>query len=182
MSSTTAVFRAPHVDESRFCELLRPHIELMYRLAWSWTRSTPDAEDLVQDVLIKLAESPDQLESIRELKPWLIKVMHNRYIDLCRHNQAAPFDHTPLDELSVPDRTSDLENFSIREDIESSLEKLSSEQRDTVILHDVQGRSETEVAAILGSSVGTIKSRLHRARRKIRDIIDTGTINPSRSC
>ena len=67
--------------EPGFEELVRPHLERLYRLAYRFTGQVADAEDLLQDVLIKLYERRDELTSIEDLGPWLSRVLYNRFVD-----------------------------------------------------------------------------------------------------
>ena len=77
-------YRRARPAESNFEDLLRPQVEYLYRLAWRFTGSVADAEDLVQDVLTKLFPRTQELLEIERLRPWLARVLYNQYVDSVR--------------------------------------------------------------------------------------------------
>lgn len=175
-------FRSRQTSRDRYQTLLRPHIEIMYRMAYRWTLSQHDAEDLVQDVLVRLATRVEEMEQVESLKPWLLRVLYNRYVDLYRRNKASPI----ADELAAdddeegtaglidshPDPHDAFRQLESRQTIERALLTLDAEQRDVVLLHDMEGYTAEEVAEIMGTSIGTVKSRLHRAREKLKRALE----------
>lgn len=183
MASIIQLFRSRPKPKDRFETLLRPHIELMYRMAYRWTQSQSDAEDLVQDVLLKVAGRVDEMERIDSLRPWLIRIVYNRYVDLYRRSRASPIgeaspDPWSADESEIQDRIAQApEHSSAITQLEQQralllgLQALDDEQRDTVLLHDLEGYTAVEVAEIMQTHIGTVKSRLHRARSKLKDIL-----------
>ncbi|MDP1931761.1 MAG: RNA polymerase sigma factor [Gammaproteobacteria bacterium] len=169
--------------------LLRPHIELMYRMAYRWTRSEADAEDIVQDVLIRLADCVDEMLQIEQLRPWLIKCVYRRFVDLHRSQTSNPVSaesallkllaegDDDISPLAIPhaDPRDDYTQLDDREALLKALETLDDDQRDVILLHDVEGYSASEAAEILEENIGTIKSRLHRARAKLKIFLEAGT-------
>ena len=83
-------YRRARPPESNFEDLLRPQVEYLYRLAWRFTGSVADAEDLVQDVLIKLFPRTEELLGIERLRPWLARVLYNQYVDSVRQRARSP--------------------------------------------------------------------------------------------
>ena len=79
-----------------FEDLLRPQVEYLYRLAWRFTGSVADAEDLVQDVLIKLFPRTQELLDIEKLRPWLARVLYHQYIDSVRQRYYASLPDMPV--------------------------------------------------------------------------------------
>jgi len=167
---------------SKFEDLLRPQVEYLYRLAWRFTGSVADAEDLVQDVLLKLYPRTRELLDIERLRPWLAKVLYRQYIDFFRKRARSPLvelaadsegEDDPLDTLpALEDGPEDhAERSRLRERILAALERLSPEQRAVVTMHDVEGYSLEELETILETPLGTLKSRLHRARRRLRALL-----------
>ena len=184
MNFLVNLFHRQKYGKSDFAELIQPHIESMYRMAWQWTGSEEDAEDLIQDVLVNLAGRVTEMHRLEALRPWLIKVVYNRYVDIYRRRKKAPF--IPWHEASQPEDKAesgvdDIKNLHDREMIQTAIEGLSQEQRDTILLHDVQGYSEEETAQRLCVSIGTVKSRLHRARKRMKLAIQQGTFSTSES-
>ena len=167
---------------SKFEDLLRPQVEYLYRLAWRFTGSVADAEDLVQDLLLKLYPRTRELLDIERLRPWLAKVLYRQYIDFVRERARSPLvelaadsegEDDPLDTLpALKDGPEDhAERSRLRERILAALERLSPEQRAVVTMHDVEGYSLDELETILETPLGTLKSRLHRARQRLRALL-----------
>ncbi|MFQ5488882.1 MAG: RNA polymerase sigma factor, partial [Gammaproteobacteria bacterium] len=74
-------FSSKRADQAHFERLLRPHLEQLYRLAYRFTGNATDAEDLVQDLLIKIYPRREELKQVEKLRPWLARVMYNLFID-----------------------------------------------------------------------------------------------------
>lgn len=171
-------------DPDPFMSLVEPHLDLMYRMAWRWTRHPESAEDLVQDVLVRLLPRQAELERVDRLRPWLIRVLYRRFVDVHRRQRAAPVDtestHRADDTLfedrieQVADDSDALLRLEQQQILDRALDDIDAGQRDTVTLHYIEGYAVTEVAEILEVSVGTVKSRLHRARRHLREILASG--------
>lgn len=178
------LFRSARDDRQQFTALLRPHIDLMYRMAYRWTRSEADAEDLVQDVLVKLAARVDEMAAIEQLRPWLIKSVYHRYVDKYRGQRNSPLvsmaslDAGNEDEdsaaflLDVADPRDEIARLQLRATLQTALDQLDENQREVVLLHDAEGYSDQETAEILGISIGTVKSRLHRARTRLKSFLE----------
>ena len=161
---------------------MRPQVEYLYRLAWRFTGSVADAEDLVQDVLIKLYPRTQELLGIQRLRPWLARVLYHQYVDSVRQRARSPIvelvtdaegNDNPLDTLPAtkdgPEE--DAERSGQRERILRALDRLNPEQRAVVVMHDVEGYSLEELETMLETPLGTLKSRLHRARQRLRTLL-----------
>lgn len=183
MSAIIKLFSRRQSNQSRFEDLLRPHIETLYRMAYRWTQSQDRAEDLVQDVLIKVASRVDEMAQLDNLKSWLLRIMYNRYVDDYRRQRVSPIDSrysgwTPEND-SDDEQLSDLIQEAVdpvqpivqqelRLSLHKALAQLEPEQRELVLLQDVEGYSAEEAAEIMGIPLGTAKSRLHRARERLK--------------
>src|SRR3989442_13998665 len=88
--ATASEYRRARPAELNFEDLLRPQVEYLYRLAWRFTGSVADAEDLVQDVLLKLYPRTRQLVDIEQLRPWLARVLYRQHVDLVRRPARSP--------------------------------------------------------------------------------------------
>src|ERR1700693_5852043 len=169
--------RRPRSPELNFEDLLRPQVEYLYRLAWRFTGSVADAEDLVQDVLIKLYPRTQELLEIERLRPWLARVLYHQFVDSVRQQARSPIaeladiegEDNPLDALPAtrdgPEEHA--ERSGQREGILRALDRLNPEQRAVVAMHDVEGYSLEELETMLETPLGTLKSRLHRARQRL---------------
>lgn len=183
MSSIVNLFSRRPRPQDRFESLLRPHIEVLYRMAYRWTQSQDRAEDLVQDVLIKVASRVDEMEQLDNLKAWLLRIMYNRYVDDYRRQRASPIDtrhsgwspQSEGDDEQMPDLIHEaidpvqpIAQQELRLSLHKALAQLDPEQRELVLLQDVEGYSAEEAAEIMGIPLGTAKSRLHRARERLK--------------
>jgi RNA polymerase sigma-70 factor (ECF subfamily) len=171
------------VDQNQrasFDTLLRPHLERLYRLAYRLAGSKAEAEDLFQDVLLKAFARLDDLLEVREPGSWLCRVMYNHFIDDRRRFARARLVSVEENQLpgqsieSLPgdlDPLRDAERLDNIMQLERALAALSDEHRLVVLLHDAEGYKLEEIHQITGDPLGTIKSRLHRARARLREIL-----------
>ena len=156
---------------------LLAYADTLYNLARYLTHNTADAEELVQETYARALRGADRFEAGTNLKAWLFRILRNTWISAYRRRRANPV-VGGLDTVApVVDGTSetwlrdDAELDRLRklvaEDIERAMASLTEEAR-TVILLDMEGLTEVEVASVLGCAVGTVKSRLSRARAALR--------------
>lgn len=163
-------------DEEAFERYVLPEIEVLLRVARSMTRNHAEAEDLVQDTLIRAYRGIGRFDG-RHPRAWLLTILRNTHInrnrrrrpDLLR-DQEATFERLESD--SATDRADVLVEQTIDGEILTALDTLSEDFRRVVELVDIDGLSYPEAAEVLGVPIGTIMSRLHRARRRIRDRLD----------
>jgi RNA polymerase sigma-70 factor (ECF subfamily) len=154
------------------------YADALYNLARYLTRNPTDAEDLVQETYARALTAAHQFTPGTNLKAWLFRILRNAFLSRHRHER-----HNPtvggLDTVTPPWPApeseqwlrGDLELDRLRkvvgEEIERALMSLSEEAR-TVVLLDLEGLTELEVAQVVGCPVGTVKSRLARARAALR--------------
>lgn len=178
-SKVIPLYPDPKDRNSLFTRLVRPHLQAMYRMAYRWTRNREDAEDLVQETLARLVERTDDLLELEKPGPWLIKVLYRNFVDFYRQRQRSPVQRGDSDlsgELQSREKKEDARLLGLQRDLSKALETLQEDLRDVVLLHDTEGYSDAETAAILGIRVGTVKSRLHRARGRLKKFLTAGTI------
>lgn len=175
-------YRQARPTELNFEDLVRPHVEYLYRLAWRFTASVADAEDLVQDVLLKLYPRTEEMLGIQRLRPWLARVLYHQYVDSVRKRARSPVlqlvgggdgEDDPLDKVPTTREGPEehAERNGLRDLILNALRQLNPEQRAVVTMHDVEGYSLEELETMLETPLGTLKSRLHRARQRLRALI-----------
>lgn len=169
--------------QSSFAALVRPHLEQLYRLAYRLTQHREDAQDLVQDVLIKLHSQADKMAEIESVAGWLKRVLYNQFVDNRRHaarrririvehaDYSADPDIAPAEQSSTEELVEG--QFTITR-VQDALAELSDEHRVIINLHDVEGYTLTEIAEITGISHGTLKSRRQRARERLQMLLDEG--------
>lgn len=176
----------PISETNRFDVLLRPHLAQLYRFAYRLCMDKHQSEDLLQDLLVKLYPRMNELAEIQNLRSWLERSLYNLYIDSFRRNKRNPVqlgDEEYQDALNitptlVDNPESSLEEQQLMKRIQHCLGRLNDDQRQLIGLHDIEGYTLPELAAILDTPVGTLKSRLHRAREKLKQSLDDGTFGP----
>ncbi|MCB2183744.1 MAG: RNA polymerase sigma factor [Desulfobulbaceae bacterium] len=176
-------------DADEFEMLVTPHIENMYRLAYRFTGNTADAEDLVQDVLVKVYPRRQEVARIEKLRPWLVKILYRVFVDQHRRAVRSPLRLLKFTSSNDDDFDETLKNIPTEDPgpaeiidrklnysrILQALDLLNDDQRHLCILHDVEGYTLSELVDILNVPLGTLKSRLHRARAALRQQLNRGT-------
>jgi RNA polymerase sigma-70 factor (ECF subfamily) len=168
-------------DRQLFERLVRPHFERLYRLAFRLTSQTAEAEDLFQELLLRAYGKLDDLLDIDEPGPWLARVMYNLFID--ERRRFARERLRVVEESRMPgeglaglpgdsDPAADQARFETYVTLDAALARLSEEHRVVVLLHDTEGYKLEEIQDLVGVPIGTIKSRLHRARARLREILE----------
>ncbi len=171
-----------------FESIVRPHMLRLYRVAYRLTGSGPDAEDLVQDVLVKLYPKRRQLLDIEKLGPWLAKVLYRTFLDEQRRNKRSPLhlvskgqnsDVDILDFIASPQAgpAEGTEKNEIHRRLQAAINSLNPDQRQLCLLYYVEGYTLAELEEMLDTPVGTLKSRIHRARSSLRYFLDQGTVS-----
>ena len=173
--------------QDSFEELVMPYMNDLYRLAYHYCSQQADAEDLVQELLIKVFQRADELQRVEKLRPWLAKSLYHLFIDRLRQQQRAPFESVQSEHLEqMHDQRDDghsSEKLVVVANIEQALRQLNHEQRMLILMHDVENYTLAELETILDAPIGTLKSRLHRARAKLREILSAeGTNSMSAAC
>jgi RNA polymerase sigma-70 factor (ECF subfamily) len=168
-------------DDLWFSELVRPEIDRLYRLAYRLTLQRADAEDLVQDVLIKAYDRRRELSSIPVLSSWLARVLYNHFIDGRRRYARRRLHAVPVAVESAADSGPEPAESAERGDdirrLQKALAELSLDHRSVLLMHDGEGYKLEEIQIITGVPVGTLKSRLHRARARLRALVTVdGTV------
>ena len=150
-------------------------LDALYRLARHLTGDEQAGQDLVQDTYARAMETPGQFTPGTNVRAWLFRILRNLHIDRWRSQRTKPaLAELTDDEPGEADREPlrgdhDLQRLRrvVASDIEAALRTLSIDAR-TIILLDLEGFNESELAEILGCTLGTVKSRLSRARAALR--------------
>ncbi|MGD8580920.1 MAG: sigma-70 family RNA polymerase sigma factor [Lysobacterales bacterium] len=131
-----------------------------------------DAADAVHDAFERVLSRPGAYERRRgPLKPWFLRVVRNRCIDLLRQRRT---NEQPVDELASAGRTPEQETEQLQRDLslQRSLAQLEPDHRQIVVLRDYLDLSYAEIADVLGIATGTVMSRLHRARLALKEVLE----------
>jgi RNA polymerase sigma-70 factor, ECF subfamily len=152
-----------------------PEVPVLLRVARSLTRNGSDAEDLVQDTLLRAFRAVDRFDG-RHPRAWLLTILRNTHINRARRRRPE-LGHGPdsveaaADAAGAADAVAFIDE-GFEAEVEAALASLGEPFRAVVELVDVRGASYAEAAAALGVPVGTVMSRLHRARRRLRDHLE----------
>lgn len=162
-----------------FEEEMIPYLNAMYNFALRLTSDPNDAEDLVQDAIVKAFRFFSSYKKGTNAKVWLFNILKNTFLNNYQRRSRQPYkvDYdkvSPFYETIRADRTdtSDLENRMFREliddDISNALEELPEDFRTVILLCDVEEFTYEEIANMLDVPIGTIRSRLHRGRNLLK--------------
>lgn len=168
-------------DRKLFDELVRRHHRQAYNVAYRMTGNHADAEDLTQDTFLKAYRFFGNYKRDMPFENWLYRIMSNIFIDWLRRRPKVHI--RSLDEpihleegettLNVPDTAEGPESLALSTELDAemqaALNTLSEDFRLTVILSDIEGLSYEEVSEVMGCSIGTVRSRLHRGRKLLRE-------------
>ncbi len=149
---------------------LEQHRQRLYRIAYAWTHSAAVADDLVQETLAKALRKSSQLRDPKAGDAWLYSILANCYRDHFRRQRATEeVDENTIIHESTPEKESSEQEIVLK--VRAAIAKLPEGQRQVVTLVDIQGLSYMEVAQILDVPIGTVMSRLCRARYALKDLL-----------
>jgi RNA polymerase sigma-70 factor, ECF subfamily len=174
------------------------HLDALYGAALRLTRTPADAEDLVQDAFVKAYRFYDRFEPGTNMKAWLFRILTNTFINKYRRNSrekkvlegrdAEPVGDGVMSRAAMralTDPVSEAQRRLITAEIQEALESLPEEYRLMIVLADVEELSYKEIADVVGCPIGTVMSRLHRARKRMQkrlvsQAVQLGIIDESR--
>jgi len=165
----------PDHDVPTWEEVARDHGRRIYNYAYRLTGNVDDASDLMQEVLLRVRRglagyTPGTFEG------WLWRITRNAFIDDVRRRKRRPTSPLPEDDRSAligesPDPEAVLAESRLSEDVEAALLALPFDFREAVVMCDVVGLSYDDIAEAAGVPVGTVRSRIHRGRRMLREML-----------
>ncbi len=180
----------PAEPADRFADQVLPYQPQLRSAALRLTGNPADAEDLVQETFAKAFAGFGTFEQGTNLRAWLHRIQANAFYGACRARRRRPQEF-PLDtiEPSSPERTAvanSAEDAALARMpdpvLKRALRELPARLATTVYLADAEGYSYAEIARITGVPIGTVMSRLHRARKRLRDrLTDSMAAGPGRS-
>ena len=149
-------------------QALLAEIPRLRRYARAMLGDRAAADDLVQDTLERAWSRFSLWQRRSEVRAWMFGIMHNHFIDRVRAQRSRPEDSAGDDLPELPQRPQQTDGLEVR-DLDRLLQRLPPEQREVLLLVSVEELSYQEVATITGVPVGTVMSRLSRARARLRD-------------
>ena len=170
-SSAEATWTPPSWEQ-----VVQEHSARVYRLAYRLTGNRQDAEDLTQEVFVRVFRSLSSYTP-GTFEGWLHRITTNLFLDQVRRKQRIRFDALPDDAGDRLAGSGDLaperawEHNNLDHDVQRALDTLPPEFRAAVVLCDIEGLSYEEIAATLNVKLGTVRSRIHRGRAQLREAL-----------
>lgn len=163
-----------------FNQEFMPHINSMYNFAYRLTLDADDAKDLLQDTYLKAFRFIDSFQQGTNAKAWLFRILKNSFINDYRKKSKEPskvdyqevetfYNSEDVDRQITPDLRVEALQDMIGDEISIALNSLDVDFRTVIILCDLEGFKYEEMAKILDIPIGTVRSRLHRARNLLKD-------------
>jgi len=178
------VVRCLQQDEYAWQLLVERHSRRVLNIAFQFTGRREEAEDLAQEIFLRIYRSLRRFDLSTSFLPWLVRVSRNLCID--EHRSRARERASLVGEEPDPERTADprpgplrrLEENELEARVRRGLEKLPEDLRTALILRDLQGLSYSEIAEALELPEGTVKSRIHRGRLELAQVFSRGENRP----
>jgi RNA polymerase sigma-70 factor (ECF subfamily) len=156
------------MTDSDFRQAFAEHKDAVYAFAYRMTGSSGTAEDLAQECFLELLRCPGRFDAARgSLRAFLLGITRNLALKHWRTERRLD----PLEDHEIEDRPFDSDSGEIAALVAAAVQSLPVLQREAVALFEYEGLTLEETAAIAGVDVGTVKSRLHRAREKLRYVL-----------
>ena len=163
-----------------FNQEFMPHINSMYNFAYRLTLDPDDAKDLLQDTYMKAFRFIDSFQQGTNAKAWLFRILKNSFINDYRKKSKEPskvdyqevetfYNSEDVDRQITPDLRVEALQDMIGDEISTALNSLDVDFRTVIILCDLEGFKYEEMAKILDIPIGTVRSRLHRARNLLKE-------------
>jgi RNA polymerase sigma-70 factor (ECF subfamily) len=179
-SDADLVDRLKSGDETALTDLLEQHGDKIYGIARRYLREEQDIRDVMQEVLITVWTKIESFQERAAFTSWLYRVTANAALMTVRRlkrrereisRDALPADEV-VEELRLESRPSDrIERLELGQMVQSAIDRLPEPYRTTLVLSDLQEHSMEEVAGLTGVTIQAVKSRLHRARLKVRELV-----------
>jgi RNA polymerase sigma-70 factor (ECF subfamily) len=169
-SDARCVERARWGDAAAFEVLVRRYFRAAYAVALAVVGNRFDAEDVCQDAFLRAAARLDECRDGAKFAPWLLRIVRNAALNLCdrrRVRAAVPLEAVTAPAAEVADR--EVEREELRRHLERALSYLTPTQREVVLLHDLEGWTHRQIAAVIGTSEGMSRQHLFVARRVLRE-------------
>lgn len=161
-----------------------PHIDSMYNFAYRLTFDEDDSKDLVQETYLKAYRFIESFQEGTNAKAWLFRILKNSFINDFRKKSKEPskidyqevesyYNSDDIDKSITPDLRVDVLNNMMGDEVSNALNSLDIDFRTVIILCDLEGFKYDEMAKILDIPIGTVRSRLHRARNLLKENLNS---------
>ena len=177
-------------DRTAFAQIVDAHEKQVYNLALRTLQNPEDAQDITQEVFLKVYSDIGSFRGDSRLSVWLYRVTYNLCIDLLRKQKRRPTVSLTYEtedgeeEMDFPDTRytpeTELERRELQSAVQDALAQLSEEHRRILLMREFEDFSYTEIARLLGIQEGTVKSRIARARERVaKYLVKSGTFSAS---
>lgn len=161
--------------QRKLCKRLDSDRSRLYRMAFAWTSDTDIADEIVQETMIKAMNNVDKVKNIDALDSWLFRVLSNCFIDFCRkQKEVVNIDDIKLIDTKTPESIHSKNEMLAS--IRAAISYLPFKYRQVITLVDIENFSYAEVAEIIDVPMGTIMSRLNRARQSLKKSLEVSQI------
>lgn len=170
---TTAdiVRRAAEGDRAAFAAVVNAHYDFLFRTAYKWCGNRADAEDIAQDVCIKLANALKGFDGRSAFTSWLYRIVLNAVRDRQRQGMRQARQVHALSEVTPGEAAPDQESTVAENQVWDAVRRLPEKQRDAMLLVYAEERSHAEVAEIMGVKESTVSWYVHEAKKALKDMV-----------
>ncbi len=169
---TGTIQRAQQGDRAAFEQLYREHVDRVYALCLRIAANAARAEELTQDVFVRLWEALDSFRGESAFSTWLYRLAVNVVLVALRSQRRRAARVFGTDDLSPFDQVESAPKPGMRLDLEHAIAQLPEKARVILVLHDIEGYRHEEIAEMMGVRAGTSKSQLHRARKLMKEALE----------
>jgi RNA polymerase sigma-70 factor, ECF subfamily len=159
-------------DSGAYGELVGRYQRIAHSIALGITRRHEDAEDATQEAFIVALQRLEECRNPEKFGGWLLAIVRNRARNLLRRESLRSGEELPMSvptKAPGPDRVT--ERVELRDRLQIALATLTEVQREVVLLHDLEGWKHREIAQLLEIPAGTVRSHLHYARKRLREVL-----------
>ncbi len=165
------VVRAQNGDAEAFAELIEGHYDLIHRTAWKWCGNRDDAEDIAQDVCVKLGRAIAGFDGRSAFSSWVYRITLNAVRDMQRAGKRRGRYADAYAEVSPEDQPAEQEEAATSNQLWAAVRKLPEKQRDAVLLVYAEELSHAAAAEIMGIREATVSFHVHEARKTLRGLL-----------
>jgi RNA polymerase sigma factor (sigma-70 family) len=171
LATIDLVNRAAGGDRAAFAALVNAHYDFIFRTAYKWCGNRADAEDIAQDVCIKLASAIGSFDGRSAFTSWLYRIVLNAVRDRQRQGMRRARQVDALSEVTASEIAPDQESAVAERQVWDAVRQLPEKQRDAMLLVYAEERPHAEVAVIMGVKESTVSWYVHEARKALKDMV-----------
>ncbi len=170
-SDETLIARAVGGDRHAFGRLVERHYDFIFRTACKWSGKVSDAEDIAQDVCVKLASILKSFDGRSAFTSWLYRVTLNAVRDMQRARSRRGRNVDRYAEVAPDEYLPEQEDSAAAKELWTAVRKLPEQQRDAVLLIYAEGMSHAEAGVIMGCKEATVSWHVHEAKKTLRGLL-----------